>query len=128
MQPTGFLCSLPDYRPTMAALSAYKKINAITSSTHMIANFLGAGAIISMIAGRSVNRSILPTGAVKFFQSGQTGENISSHDFILLQQSFAALGKLQKKLIYSVTIEALNNQAISSDDKKILLCIHNSAR
>lgn len=127
MQPTGFLCSLPDYKPTEAALSAYKKINEVTKSTYMIANFLGAGTIIGLIAGRSSTISILPSGAVKFFESGQVAENITSYDFTMLAQSFAALSALQKSLVYKATLEALNKK-ISQDDKKILRCIYNSVR
>ena len=53
MQPTGFLCSLPDYRPTMAAVEVYARINDITQYTHMGANVLSASAVVLLIAGRS---------------------------------------------------------------------------
>jgi hypothetical protein len=128
MQPTGFLCSLPDYKPTKAALSAYKKINEVTQATYMIANFLGSGTTLGLIAGRSSTISILPSGAVKFFESGQIAENITSYDFALLTQSFAALSILQKNLVYQAALKTLKDKTISSDDKKILRCIYDSVR
>ena len=69
MQPTGFLCSLPDYRPTMAACKkSYARINAILhNTTHMGANVLSASAVVLlMIAGRSSGTiyDYMPIGAV----------------------------------------------------------------
>ena len=128
MQPTSFLCALPNYKPSPAALSAYKKIDDTLKGTHKIAGLLAFGAMYNMLAGREPHGIIFPDGAIKFLANGQTAETITTYNFNMLADSFKGLNKIQKAMIEQITFKTMEYQQITNDDHKILRCIYNSVR
>ena len=128
MQPTPFLCSLPDYKPSRAAKQAYKKIDDVLKGTHKIAGLLAFGAMYNMLAGREPHGIIFPDGAIKFLTNGQTAETITAYDFNMLTDSFKSLNKIQRAMIEKIVFKAMEYQQITDDDHKILRCIYSSVR
>ena len=119
MQPTAFSCSLPEYRPSRAAMDIYNKINEITRFTHMGANALGAGFIVQLLAGRS-------SGTM--FDMFNTLYNIKNADLATLTTNFIQLNEVQKRQIFQIISLAQPQGGLNSDDEKILQCIFNAVR
>lgn len=119
MQPTGFLCSLPEYKPSYTALLIYNQINDITRYTHLSAKFLGGNFIMQLIAGRS-------TGTM--FDMLNTLYNITNADLVTLTTDFIQLNAVQRRQIYQIISLALPQGGLNSDDEKILQCIFNAVR